>query len=167
MQIDRRVVVVPLLSHVHWLATHGRRMPGSSVLYYLWEFAQMQSVMLSNHLILCHPILLLPSVFPSVVVFSNEPALNIGGQSIGASASATALPMNIQGWSFRIDSFGFLAVPGTLESSLAPQFESSKILIEGANSLLYWPTLTPIYDYWKNHSFDYVVLGWQSNVSGF
>ena len=72
-------------------------MPGSSVLYYLWEFAQMQSVMLSNHLILCHPILLLPSVFPSVVVFSNEPALNIGGQSIGASASATALPMNIQG----------------------------------------------------------------------
>ena len=51
----------------------------------------------SNHFILCHP-LLLPSIFPSIRVFSNELALMSGGQSIGASASASVLPMNIQGW---------------------------------------------------------------------
>ena len=50
----------------------------------------------SNHLILCHPLLLLPSVFPSIRVFFNESALPIGGQSTGASASASVLPMNIQ-----------------------------------------------------------------------
>ena len=52
----------------------------------------------SNHLILCHPLLLLPSVFPSIRVFFNESALPIGGQSTGASASASVLPMNIQSW---------------------------------------------------------------------
>ena len=52
----------------------------------------------SNHLILCHPLVLLPSIFPSIRVFSNDPVLCIGGQSIGASASALVLPMNIQDW---------------------------------------------------------------------
>ena len=58
-----------------------------------------ESVMPSNHLILCHPLLFLPSIFPSIRVFSNEPALAPGGQSIGVSASASVLPMNIQDWS--------------------------------------------------------------------
>ena len=64
------------------------------------SFLKLMSIVLmkpSNHLILCHPLLLLPSIFPSIMVFSNEPALS-GGQSIGASASASVLPMNIQGW---------------------------------------------------------------------
>ena len=72
--------------------------PGFSVLHHLPEVAQThatESVMPSNHLILCHPRLLLPSIFPSIRVFSNESVLCIGGQSIGASASATVLPMNI------------------------------------------------------------------------
>ena len=56
----------------------------------LWEL-----VMPSNHLILCHP-LLSPSIFPSIRVFSNEKFFASGGQSIGASASASVLPMNIQ-----------------------------------------------------------------------
>ena len=55
-------------------------------------------VMPSNHLILCCPLLLLPSIFPSIRVFSNELALCISGQSTGASASASVLPMNIQDW---------------------------------------------------------------------
>ena len=55
-----------------------------------------QSVMPSNHLILCHP-LLLPSIFPSIRVFSSESLFTSSGQSIGASASASVLPMNIQG----------------------------------------------------------------------
>ena len=56
------------------------------------------SVMPSSHLILCHPLLLLPSIFPSIRVFSNESVLLIGGQSIRASVSASVLPMNIQDW---------------------------------------------------------------------
>ena len=51
-----------------------------------------------NHLILCHLLLLLPSVFPSISVFSNELILPIRDQIIGASTSASVLPMNIQGW---------------------------------------------------------------------
>ena len=58
----------------------------------------IESVMLSNHLIFCCPFLLLPSIFPSIRIFSNESALHISGQSIGASASASVLPMNIQSW---------------------------------------------------------------------
>ena len=54
------------------------------------------SVMPSSHLILCHPLLLLPSVFPSISVFSKESVLRIRWQSIGVSASASVLPMNIQ-----------------------------------------------------------------------
>ena len=72
-------------------------MPGFPVLHYLPEFAQallLESVMVPN-LILCHPLLLLPSIFPSMRVFSNELTLCIGGLSSGASASV--LPMNIQG----------------------------------------------------------------------
>ena len=74
----------------------------------LLKLTSMESVMPSNHLILCRPLLLLPSVFPSVRVFSNESALCIrwpkywsfasGSQSIGALVSASILPMNIQGW---------------------------------------------------------------------
>ena len=62
------------------------------------KFMSTDSVMPSNHLILCRPLLLLPSIFPSIRVFSNESASTSGGQSIGASASASDLPMNIQGW---------------------------------------------------------------------
>ena len=64
------------------------------------RFTSIESVMPSSHLILCHPLLLLSSIFPSITVFSNEPVLHIrsGGQSIGVSASASVLPMNIQDW---------------------------------------------------------------------
>ena len=57
-----------------------------------------KSVMPSNHLILCHPLLLLLSIFPSIRVFSNQSVLSSVGQSIGVSASASVLPMNIQDW---------------------------------------------------------------------
>ena len=59
----------------------------------------IESVIPSNHLILCCPLLLLPSIFPSIRVFSNESALCTGGQSIGVSASTSVLPMNTQDWS--------------------------------------------------------------------
>ena len=66
-----------------------------------WNLLKLMStelVMSSNHLILCRPLLLLPSIFPSIRVFSNESVLRISGQSIGALASASVLPMNIQDW---------------------------------------------------------------------
>ena len=64
----------------------------------LLKLMSIASVMPSNHLILYRLLLLLPSIFPSTRVFSNESVLCISGQSIGVSASASVLPMNIQDW---------------------------------------------------------------------
>ena len=75
--------------------------PGFPVLHYLLHFAQTHvhwAVTSSNHLILCHHLLLLPSILPSIRVFSSESAFQSGGQGIGSSASASVLPVNIQGW---------------------------------------------------------------------
>ena len=66
--------------------------------------------------------------------------------------------------SFRMDWFDLLAVQGTLESSPTPQFESINFL---ALSLLYGPTLTSVHDHWKTHSFNYMHLCQQSDVSAF
>ena len=121
------------------------------------KLMSIESVMLSNHLILC-PLLLLHSFFPSIRVFSSESALRIRWPkywsfSISPSSEYSRLI------SFRIDRFNLLA-----ESSPAPQFESINSL---ALSFLYGPTLTSVHDYWKNHSFDYTDLCWQSDVSDF
>ena len=114
----------------------------------------------SSHLILCHPFLLLPSIFPSIRVFSNELALCIRLPKYW-SLSYCISPSNEYSEliSLRIEWFGFLSVQGTQESSPTPQFESinSLMLI-----LLYGPTLTSIRDYWKNCNFDYMDLCWQS-----
>ena len=64
----------------------------------LLKLMSIKSVMPSNHLILCRPLLLPPSIFPSIRIFSNESFLTSGGQNIGVSASASVLPMNIQDW---------------------------------------------------------------------
>ena len=62
----------------------------------LLKLMSIKSVMLSNHLILYRPLLLLPSIFPSIRIFSNSQLFASGGQSIGVSASTSVLPMNIQ-----------------------------------------------------------------------
>ena len=75
------------------------RAPGFSVHHQLPEPAKLmsiESVMPSNNLILCHLLLLLPSIFPSIRVFSNESVLHISGQNIGVSALASVFPMNLQ-----------------------------------------------------------------------
>ena len=64
----------------------------------LLKLMSIESVMPSNHIILCRPLLLLASIFPSIRVFSNELTLCSGGQSIGASAIVSILSVNIQGW---------------------------------------------------------------------
>ena len=81
----------------HELAAH-RTSLSFTISQGLLKLMAIESVMPPHHLILCHP-LLLPSIFPSIRVFFNESVLhNIFGQSIGASASASVLPMNIQDW---------------------------------------------------------------------
>ena len=106
----------------------------------------------SNHLVLCRLFLLMPSIFPSIKVFSNESALRIWWPKYWSFRSS---PSNEYSGliSFRIDWFDLLVVQGTQEPSSSPQFESINSL---ALSLLYDPTLTSIQDYWKNHSFDLV-----------
>ena len=88
-----------------------------------------------------------------------------GGQSIGLSASASVLPMNIQDW-LPLGWTGLISFsPGdSQEASPTPPFKSinSSVL-----SFLFGPTLTSIHDYWKNHSFDYTDICQQSNVSAF
>ena len=79
----------------------NRSMPGLPVHHQLLEFTQTQVIELmmpSNHHILCHPLLLLPSVFPATGSFQMSQLFTSGGQSIGVSASASVLPMNIQDW---------------------------------------------------------------------
>ena len=75
--------------------------PGLPVHHQLLEIAQTQVPRVCDAihiLVLCRPLLLLPSIFPNIRVFSNGQSFTSGGQSIGASASATVLPMNIQDW---------------------------------------------------------------------
>ena len=75
--------------------------------------------MSSNHLVLCHLFLFLPSIFPSISIFSNESVLHIKCQSVGASASASVLPMNIQDcFPLGLTGFDFLVVQRTLKSLL-------------------------------------------------
>ena len=103
----------------------------------------------SNHLILCCPLLLLPSILPSIGVFSSESTLPIKWPKYW-SFSFTISPSNeCSGWiSFRIDWLDIFAVQGdSQESSPAPQFKSINSL---ALSFLRSPTLTSIHDQWKN-----------------
>ena len=103
------------------------------------KLMSIESVIPSNHLILCHPLLLLPSTFPSIRVFSNESVLRRRWPKYW-SFSFSISPSNEHSGliSFRMDWF---------ESSPAPQFKSICSLVL---SFLYSPTLTSIHDYWKN-----------------
>ena len=107
----------------------------------LLKLMSIESVMPSNHLILCHPLLLLPSIFPSIRVFSNESVLCITWPkywrfSISPSNEYSRLI------SFRIDWFDLLAIQGTLKESFpAPQFKS---ISSSALSFLYGPTLNTL-----------------------
>ena len=130
------------------------------------KFKSTASVRPSNHLIFCHPLLLLPSIFPSVRVFSNESTLCVTWPKYWSfSFSISTSPSNEYSGliSFRVDWFDLL-VKGP-STSPAPQIESinSSVL-----SLPYGPALTSTHDYWKNpHSFDYTDFCWQSDISAF
>ena len=119
----------------------------------LLKVMSIESVMPSNHLILCHPLLLLPSIFPSIRVFSNESVLRITRPNYWSFSFSISPSNEYSGLiSFRTDCFDLLAVQGTLKSLL--QHHSSKASVLQVLSFLYGPTLTSMHDYWKNHSFD-------------
>ena len=117
----------------------------------LLSVMSIESVMPSNHLILCHSLLLLPSL-SHIRVFSDESALRIRWGKDWVSASTSVLPINIQDW-FPLGWTGYspCSPRDSQESSPTPQFKSinSSVL-----RFLYNPTLTSIHDYWKNHSLD-------------
>ena len=112
----------------------------------LLRLLSIELVMISNHLILCRQLLLLPSVFHNIRVLSSKLAFCIRWPKYW-SYSFSISPSNeyVGLISFSIDGFDLLAVQGTVKSSPA-QFKSISSL---ALSLLYGPTLTSIYDYWK------------------
>ena len=89
----------------------------------LLKLMSIESVMSSNHLILCRPLLLLPSIFPSIRVFLMNQFLASGGQSIGTSVSASVLPVNIQG-QFPLRLTGLISL---LSGGLSRVFSSTTI----------------------------------------
>ena len=99
----------------------------------LLKLMSIKSVMSSNHLILCRPLLLLPLIFPSIMVFSNESALLIRCQSIVASASASVLPLNSQGW-FPLEWTGLISL---LSKGLSRVFSSTKVQNHQKGSLVF------------------------------
>ena len=116
----------------------------------LFKVMSIESVMPSNHPILCSHLIFLPSIFPSIRVFSNVSALHIKWPkywsfSISLSNEYSGLIF------FRIDWFNLHAIRGTLKSLLQHQFESINSLVL---RLLYGPNLTSVHDYWKNYSLE-------------
>ena len=152
--------IVQSLSHVWLFATlwtvETQAPLFSTISQRLLKFMSIKSVMLSNHLILFCSLLLCLQSFPSSEPFAMSQLFTSGGQSLGASVSATALPMNIQD-SFSLGLTGLISCNprDSEESSPAPRFESNNSL---TLSHLYCSTLMSVHDYWKNQSFDYTYL---------
>ena len=160
---------VQMLSHV-WLCVHmdstweacqaSLSITNSQSLI---KLTSIKSVMPYNHLILCCPLLLLPSIFPHIRVFSQW------FSSSYQVAKVLELQLRHQSfqWIFRTDFLydglvGFLCSPrDSQESSATPEFKS---ITSSVLSFLYSSTLTSILDYWKSHSFDLMDLCWQSNI---
>ena len=143
-------------------------MLGFPVLHCLPQFAQthvIESMMPSNHLILCHPLLLLPSIFHSIRVFSNESALCTSGQSIEAAALASVLTVNIQGW-LPLGLAGWISLQYKGLSRIFSNTTDRKHQLFGTQPSLWY---NPHSCTWllEKHSFDHMDLCWQSDVSAF
>ena len=149
VQILELFVLVQLLSYVQlyvtpWTAAHQASL---SINNYesLLSFMCIRLVMLSNHLILCCPLIILPSIFPSIRVFSNESALHIRWLKYWSFSFNISLSKKYSGLiSLRIDWLDLLEVQGTLKSIL--QHHSSKASIL-QHSAFYIVQLTSIHDY--------------------
>ena len=123
----------------------------------LFKFMSIESVMKPNQLILCHPILLAPSIFPSIRVFSSESVFHIRWPKDWRFSY-------IQGW-FHLGLTGLISL---LSKGLSRVFSSTTIQKhQFFSTQLYGLILISIHDYLKNHSFDCMNFCWQSDVSCF
>ena len=129
----------------------------------LLKLMSVKPVMLFNYLILCRPLLLPPSIFPSIRVFSDESVVRIRWPKYWSFSFSISPSNEYSGLiSFRMDWLDLLAIQGALKSLL--QHHSSKASIFQCSALL---MVQLSHDYWKNHSLDYTDLCQQSNVSAF
>ena len=119
----------------------------------LLKLMSIASVVPSNHLILCHALILLPLIFPRIRIFSSESTLHIRWPK-NCIFSLSISPSNEYSEliSCRIDCLDLLAVQGTLKSPL--QHHSSKSINSSVLSFLHSPTLISRHDHWKNHGLD-------------
>ena len=162
------VAIVQLLSCVWLFATPWTAASQASLSLTssqsLLKLMSIESMMPSNHLILCHP-LLLPSIFPSIRVFSNESVLPIRWLDYWSFSFSISLSNEYSGFiSFRSDWFDLLAVQGIPKSLLQHHSSKGSILwpqpfLLSSSHICTW--------LWKNHSFDQTDLFWQGNVSAF
>ena len=162
---------VQSLSRIWLFATPWTTAPQASLsITNSWSLPKpisIESVIPSNHLILCHLLLLPPSIFPSIIFcflmrfFLMSWLFPSGGQRTWASASD--LPKSIQG-SLPV---GLTGLNSLLSKGLSRVFSSTTVwkITSSVLSLFYGPFLTSIHNYWKNHSFDYTDLCQQSDVS--
>ena len=129
---------------------HTRLPVSSTISQSLLKLMSTESMILSNHLIFCHPLLLPLQSFPASGSFPLSWLFTSGGKNTGASASESVLPVSIQGW-FPLGLTGSISCcpRDSRGSSIAPQFKSINSF---AFSLLRGPTVTSLHDYWKNHS---------------
>ena len=147
---------VQSLSHVRLFATPWTAACQASLSitnsWSLLKLISIESVMPSNHLILCRSLLLLPSIFPRIRVFSNESVLHIRWPKFWSFSFTIHLSSEYSGLiSFRTGWLDLLAVQGTLKSLLQHHSSKASILWHSAFLIV---QLTSIDDYWKNHSFD-------------
>ena len=134
-----------------WTAVHRASLSIANS-WSLLKLMSVESVMPSNHLIFCHPLLLLPSIFPSIRVFSNESVLHIKWPKYWSFSFSISPSNEYLGLiCFRMDWLDLLAVQGTLKSFL--QHHSSKASVPQCSAFFIVPTVTSIHDHWKNQSF--------------
>ena len=148
---------VQLLSCVQFLATPWTAALQASLSITnsqsLLKLMSIELVMPSNHFILCCPLLLPPSVLPSIRVFSKESVLHIRWPNTGVSASTSVLPMTIQDWS-PLGWTGWISLQSKGLSRVFSNTTVQKHQFFHALSFLYGLIFTFIYDYWKKHSFN-------------
>ena len=137
----------------------------STISQSLLKFTPIESVMPSNHLILCPRLFLLPAFFPRMRLFFNELTLCIRWSKYWSFSFIISPSNEYSGLiSSKIDWFDLFAVQGTLKSLLQHQFES---INSSALCLLNGPALTCIHDCWKDHSLDCMNLGQQGGIFAF
>ena len=136
----------------------------STISQSLLKFVSIELVMLPNHLVLCHPLLLLPSIFPSIRVFFNELALPIGWSKYRSFSFSISPSNEYSGLtSFRIDWFDLLAIQGTLKSLLQHHRSKASIL---RHSAFFTVQLSHLYmTTGKTIALTIMDLCWQSDIS--